>query len=56
MFGPLLALGYTVVIPDTEGPNADFAAGPEYGMMTLDSSVPLATLPRQVFPTQPRSV
>lgn len=36
-FGPLLALGYTVVIPDTEGPNADFAAGPEYGMMTLDS-------------------
>lgn len=37
MFGPLLALGYTIVIPDTQGPNADFAAGPEYGMMTLDS-------------------
>ncbi|WP_176460689.1 MULTISPECIES: lipase family protein [Nocardiaceae] len=37
MFGPLLALGYTIVIPDTQGPTADFAAGPEYGMMTLDS-------------------
>ncbi|WP_433613506.1 lipase family protein [Prescottella agglutinans] len=37
LFGPLLALGYTVVIADTEGPDADFAAGPEYGMMTLDS-------------------
>ncbi|WP_305092089.1 lipase family protein [Prescottella sp. R16] len=37
VFGPLLAMGYTVVIPDTEGPNADFAAGPEYGMTTLDS-------------------
>lgn len=37
LFGPLLALGYTVVIADTEGPTADFAAGPEYGMMTLDS-------------------
>lgn len=36
-FGPMLALGYTVVIPDTEGPDADFAAGPEYGMLTLDS-------------------
>ncbi|BAE46129.1 lipase family protein [Rhodococcus erythropolis] len=37
MFGPMLAAGYTVVIPDTEGPDADFAAGPEYGMLTLDS-------------------
>nr|WP_259120248.1 lipase family protein [Rhodococcus erythropolis] len=37
MFGPMLAAGYTVVIPDTEGPTADFAAGPEYGMLTLDS-------------------
>lgn len=33
----VLALGYAVNIPDTEGPNADFAAGPEYGMNTLDS-------------------
>ncbi|MCZ9635239.1 lipase family protein [Rhodococcus sp. BH5] len=37
LFAPMLTLGYTVVIPDTEGPTADFAAGPEYGMMTLDS-------------------
>ncbi|WP_043809230.1 lipase family protein [Rhodococcus triatomae] len=37
LFGPLFAQGYTVVLPDTEGPDANFAAGPEYGMMTLDS-------------------
>ncbi|AHH15318.1 putative lipase [Nocardia nova SH22a] len=34
---PLLAQGYTVIIADTEGQTADFAAGPEYGMATLDS-------------------
>ncbi|MFI8825574.1 lipase family protein [Streptomyces sp. NPDC053431] len=34
---PLLAKGYDVVIPDTEGQRADFAAGPEYGTNTLDS-------------------
>jgi hypothetical protein len=33
----LLLAGYDVVIPDTEGQSADFAAGPEYGMNTLDS-------------------
>jgi hypothetical protein len=33
----LLVAGYNVVIPDTEGQTADFAAGPEYGMNTLDS-------------------
>lgn len=33
----LLAQGYTVIVADTEGQNADFAAGPEYGMNTLDS-------------------
>jgi Secretory lipase len=33
----LLLQGYNVVIPDTEGQSADFAAGPEYGMNTLDS-------------------
>jgi hypothetical protein len=33
----LLLAGYNVVIPDTEGETADFAAGPEYGMTTLDS-------------------
>ena len=34
---PDLLEGYTVVVADTEGQNADFAAGPEYGMNTLDS-------------------
>ena len=34
---PLLAKGYDVVIPDTEGQRAGFAAGPEYGTNTLDS-------------------
>lgn len=33
----LLLQGYSIVIPDTEGQSADFAAGPEYGMNTLDS-------------------
>ncbi len=37
VFGPLLADGYTVIVCDTEGQRADFAAGPEYGMNTLDS-------------------
>ncbi|MCV7328699.1 lipase family protein [Mycobacterium cookii] len=37
VFAPFLADGYTVVVPDTEGQRADFAAGPEYGMNTLDS-------------------
>ncbi len=37
VFGPFIADGYTVIIPDTEGQRADFAAGPEYGMNTLDS-------------------
>jgi Secretory lipase len=35
--GTLLLDGYNVVIPDTEGQSADFAAGPEYAMNTLDS-------------------
>ena len=37
VFGPFLADGYTINLPDTEGQRADFAAGPEYGMNTLDS-------------------
>lgn len=37
VFGPFLAEGYTVIVPNTEGQTADFAAGPEYGMNTLDS-------------------
>jgi hypothetical protein len=37
VFGPFIADGYTVIVCDTEGQRADFAAGPEYGMNTLDS-------------------
>ncbi|WP_231935863.1 MULTISPECIES: lipase family protein [Burkholderia] len=33
----LLLAGYSIIVPDTEGQTADFAAGPEYGMTTLDS-------------------
>lgn len=32
-----LLQGYPVIMADTEGPAADFAAGPEYGKATLDS-------------------
>lgn len=37
MVAGFLLQGYAIVVPDTEGPTADFAAGPEYGMVTLDS-------------------
>jgi hypothetical protein len=37
VFGPLLAEGYSIIVPDTEGEQADFSAGPEYGTNTLDS-------------------
>ncbi|KAA1421394.1 triacylglycerol lipase [Nocardioides humilatus] len=37
LIAPLLLAGFTINIPDTEGPTADFAAGPEYGYTTLDS-------------------
>ncbi len=37
LFVPFLLKGYSIVVADTEGQNADFAAGPEYGMNTLDS-------------------
>jgi Secretory lipase len=37
LIAPSLLAGETVVVPDTEGENADFSAGPEYGMNTLDS-------------------
>lgn len=36
LFGQFLLKGYTVAVPDTEGQTANFAAGPEYGMNTLD--------------------
>ncbi len=37
LVAPELLAGDVVVIADTEGENADFADGPEYGMYTLDS-------------------
>jgi hypothetical protein len=37
VFGPFIADGYTVIVPDTEGQGANFAAGREYGTNTLDS-------------------
>jgi Secretory lipase len=37
VFGLFLSQGFAVIVPDTEGQRADFAAGPEYGMNTLDS-------------------
>lgn len=37
LFAPFLLQGFSIIIPDTEGQNADFAAAPEYGTLTLDS-------------------
>jgi hypothetical protein len=37
LIAPELLSGDAVVVADTEGETADFAAGPEYGMNTLDS-------------------
>ena len=37
IFSAFLLQGYNVIVPDTEGETADFAAGPEYGMDTLDA-------------------
>ncbi|MFT4049280.1 MAG: lipase family protein [Solirubrobacterales bacterium] len=37
LIAPYLIAGYTVVVSDTQGQAADFAAGPEYGTNTLDS-------------------
>lgn len=34
---PLLTQGVTVIVPDTEGQNADMTEGRQYGMNTLDS-------------------
>jgi hypothetical protein len=48
VFAPFIADGYTVIVPDTEGQRADFSAGPEYGMNTLDSigaAVNASTIP-----------
>jgi hypothetical protein len=37
LFAPFLLKGYSIVISDTQGQKANFAAGPEYGTNTLDS-------------------
>jgi hypothetical protein len=37
IFGAFLLQGYNIIIPDTQGESADFSAGPEYGMNTLDA-------------------
>lgn len=37
LIAPFLIGGHTVIISDTQGQKADFAAGPEYGFNTLDS-------------------
>jgi len=37
LFGSYAKKGYTIIVSDTEGQNANFAAGPEYGYNTLDS-------------------
>jgi hypothetical protein len=37
VFAPFIAAGYTIIVADTEGQQADFAAGPLYGRTTLDS-------------------
>jgi hypothetical protein len=37
LMSTFLLQGYAIVMSDTQGPTADFAAGPEYGYVTLDS-------------------
>lgn len=37
LFAPFLIQGYTIVVPDTEGQQANFAVGPVEGYNTLDS-------------------
>lgn len=37
IFSAFLFEGFNIIVPDTEGETADFSAGPEYGMDTLDS-------------------
>ena len=37
LFGKYVKQGYTVIVSDTQGQRADFAAGPEYGYNTIDS-------------------
>lgn len=37
LIASLLTKGYTVIVPDTQGQRAEFAAGPAYGTNTLDA-------------------
>ena len=37
IFSSFLLGGFNIIVPDTEGETADFSAGPEYGMDTLDA-------------------
>ena len=54
LFAPFLLQGYTIIIPDTEGPKANFAAGPEYGYHTLNSIRPRSNLPSWPCPATPK--
>ncbi|MFG3280458.1 lipase family protein [Streptomyces sp. NPDC048111] len=51
---PFLLQGYDVVVPDTEGQTADFAAGPEYGATTLDSLRAVSRAPETGMSTDTR--
>ncbi|MFL6160451.1 MAG: lipase family protein [Marmoricola sp.] len=47
---PFLLAGYSVVVADTQGSTADFAAGPEYGRTTLDSIRAVLRSPTGIAP------
>jgi len=51
LFATELLAGNAIVISDTEGESADFAAGPEYGMNTLDSLRAALASPATGIPT-----
>jgi hypothetical protein len=51
---PFLLEGYPVVMADTQGRTADFAAGPEYGQVTLDSLRAVLRSPRAGIAPRPR--
>lgn len=53
LVAPFLVEGYSVVIADTQGRTADFAAGPEYGRTTLDSLRAALRSPAAGIPAHP---
>ena len=55
LISPALLAGETVVIPDTEGEEADFSAGPVYGYNTLDSLRAALSSPATGLTAPPRS-